>query len=257
MTLLVFLLLAAGCTSTSDPTTTLPPTTTITTATAVTTTTAAIATPTTLPPIVLPALDREPFAELVAVPLLAGESGYGGPGTPGSLTNVQVADWIDQYLKSNDAEAALLANGFVVIPGSTRHFHHIYEGAEYDAYPVFVTTDTAYHVWHLAFDKILREAEQQALLPILEDMLVRLVEIARSQEEELAGTTMAEEASRVAQFYEAAATVLELDVGEIGPLAQQEVALIMEATQATVSPTTGGNANSGFITTKVDYSLFK
>ena len=60
---------------------------------------------------------------------------------------------------------------------------------------MFVTTDAAYHVWHLAFDKILREAEQQSLLPVLDSMVVRLVEVARSQEAELAGTDLGEAAT--------------------------------------------------------------
>lgn len=121
---------------------------------------------------------------------------------------------------------------------------------------MFVTTDAAYHVWHLAFDKILREVEQQTLLPALEEMLTRLVDLARAQEQELAGTDLVEASSRVTQFYEAAATVLELDVGEIGLLAAEEVEVILTASGRALSPTVGGNPNSGFITTVTDYSLF-
>ncbi len=254
--LVTFLLIAAGCTSEEEPApTTVPPTSAATTTAAPPTTVAV--TPTSLAPIVVPAINKSSFGELTAIPLLASGTTYAGPDTPDSLSNVYVADWIESYLLANDAESQLLTNGFVVVPGTTRHFHHIYEGAGYDGYPVFVTTDAAYHVWHLAFDKILREAEQQTLLPTLEDMLARLVELARAQEAELAGTGLSEAASRVTQFYEAAATVLELDVGAIGPLAQQEVALIMAADALTLSPTTGGDENSGFITTKVDYSLFR
>jgi hypothetical protein len=168
-----------------------------------------------------------------------------------------VASWIDDYLDRNEAKDRLTANGFVIVPGTTRHFHHIYEGAEYGGWPVFVTTDAAYHVWHLAFDKILRETEQQTLLPALEEMVMRLVELARAQEGELEGTDLAEAANRVTQFYEAAATVLELDVGPIGPLAQAEVELIMAASTAQVSPTTGGDADSPYITRVIDYSLFR
>jgi hypothetical protein len=206
---------------------------------------------------VVPTLAQSTFGKLADVPLLAGGTPYAGSSLPGSLNNVYVPDWVDIYLAANDTQAKLADNGFVVVPGTTRHFHHVYEGASYDAYPVYVTTDAAYHVWHLAFDKILREAEQQRLLPILEVMVASLVDLARAQETELAGTELAEAANRVTQFYEAAATMLELDVGPIGPLAQQEVELILAAEEATLSPTTGGDENSGFITTKVDYSLFR
>lgn len=262
ISLAAFALLAAACTSDEEPApTTATPTTaeqpTTTAAEPTTTTSPQQTDTTTLPPIVAPTGERTAFGQLASIPLLSDGPAYAGPDTPGSLGGVFVADWIDDYLNSNDAKDQLATNGFVVVPGTTRHFHHIYEGAEYGGWPIFLTTDTAYHVWHLAFDKILRETEQQTLLPVLEDMVLRLVELARAQENELAGTDLAEAAGRVTQFYEAAATVLELDVGPIGPLAQAEVDLIMAATERTLSPTTGGDANSGFITTKIDYSLFR
>ena len=254
--LLTVILMATGCTSEEDP-----PLATDTSQASITTltppqTTTGSATATSLPPVVVPALEPTSFGELTAVPLLSGGS-YAGPDTPSSLNGVYIPDWVSAFLDDNNAVPQLAANGFVVVPTTTRHFHHIYDGASYDGYPVFLTTDAAYHVWHLAFDKILREAEQQTLLPILEEMLARLVELARAQDAELAGTDLSEAASRVTQFYEAAATVLELDVGEIGPLAQEEVALIMAAEGMGISPTTGGDEASGFITTNVDYSLFR
>jgi hypothetical protein len=256
--LLAILLIAAGCTSDDEPastTTTATGTTTPTTTEQPTTTTTS-ASPTSLPPVVVPTVERASFGQLTAVPLLTGGS-YAGPATPGSISNAYVPDWVDAFLDDNDATSQLQSNGFVIVPTTTRHFHHIYDGASYEGYPVFLTTDAAYHVWHLAFDKILREAEQQRLLPVLEQMLTRLVELARAQESELAGTELEEAANRVTQFYEAAATVLELDIGPIGPLAQAEVALIDDADQITISPTTGGDDGSGFISTMTDYTLFR
>ena len=252
---LVLVLIAVACTSDEEPASSTTQAA-ITSIAPATTTTASPAPPETVPPVAVPSLERSSFGELRAVPILSGGT-YSGPSTPTSLAGVYVPEWIDTFLANNGATDRLTANGFVIVPTTTRHFHHIYEGSSYDGYPVFVTTDAAYHVWHLAFDKILREAEQQSLLPILEQMVTRLVELARAQETELSGSEHAEIANRVTQFYEAAATVLELDVGPIGSLAQQEVDLIMAATEMTLSPTTGGNEGSGFITTLVDYSLFR
>jgi len=252
------MLVAAACTSGDDSasTTTASPTTSATT----TTTHAPTTTPpttTSLPPIVVPPLEPMSFGSLTAVPLLSGGR-YAGPTVPSHLAGVYVPDWVSSYLNSYDATGMLENNGFVVVPsGGARLFQHIYEGSTYDGWPIYLTTDAAYNVWHLAFDKILRETEQQRLLPVLEDMLGRLVVLARAQESELSGTGLEEAANRVTQYYEAAATVLGLDVGPIGPLAQQEVDLIMAATGPSLSPTTGGDANSGFITTLVDYSLFR
>ena len=242
--LLVLVIVAGACTTENadddQPTTTGGPTTTTTTTDAG----------------ILPPEQGVPFGSLTAVDLPSTSPAYGGPSHPDSLDGVIVAGPIAQVLATNDARATLTRNGFVVIPGTTRQFHHVYEAAAYDGYPVFMTTDAAYHVWHLAFDKLLRETEQQVLLPQLESMLLRLVELSRAQRDELAGTALAGPADRVAQFYEAAATLLELDIGPIGALAEAEVRLALEAGSIEVSPTIGVEVESDFVTVKTDYSLF-
>ncbi len=58
----------------------------------------------------------------------------------------------------------LSKNGFVVaepVPGQFREFYQIYEQGRYSAAPVFVTTDSIYHVYHLIFDKMLRDLETE------------------------------------------------------------------------------------------------
>ncbi len=197
------------------------------------------------------------FGRLTPVDLLTDGVAYNGPAHPRNLDDVIVTDWMAESLAANAAGDTLTTNGFVVVPSSTRLFHQAYEGAAYEGYPVFVTTDAAYHVWHLAFDKVLRETEEQALLPELESMLSRSVELARTQEAELTGTPLADAAGRVTQFYEAAATLLELDVGPIGPLAEAEVELAMAADRVALSPTIGIDLDTPFSTVKTDYSLFR
>ena len=201
--------------------------------------------------------DAVGFGRLESVDLLSDDAPYAGPTHPDTLDDVIVADWIAQSLDANDAADTLTGNGFVVVPSRTRLFHQAYEGAAYEGHPVFVTTDVAYHVWHLAFDKVLRETEERALLPALESMLTASVDRARAQEAEMSETPLAEAAGRVTQFYEAAATLLELDVGPIGPLAEAEVELALAAEDLAVSPTIGIDDGSEFSTRKTDYSLFR
>ncbi len=252
--IMVIGLLGAGCSSSDDTTTT---TTTSTTSTAAPTTTTSPTTTATPPPPLTGQLVTQAFGALTEVPLIADGMPYAGATHPTSLADVILHDELSAVLDGAGATRLLTELGFVIIPGDTRHFHHIYEGAEYAGYPVYVTTDTAYHVWHLAFDKILREAEQRTLLPELETMLSRLVELARNQESQLAGTSLEDASGRVRQFYEAAATLAGLDVGPIGPLAEAEVELALAADQIAFSPTIGDEFESESVTVRTDYTLFR
>ena len=95
-------------------------------------------------------------------------------------------------------------------------FQFAYEGNEYTGWPVFVTTDVAYHEWHLLFDKTLRDLEQHVLLPKLEQLVDGSLAAARQQRTELAGTPLEDAASRVEQLFEVAAA----ELGRPGALAR-------------------------------------
>lgn len=120
-------LVATGCTSDEPVATTgtPPPTTSATSPAATTTVAPTTTTATPLPPVVLPASAKTPFGTLTEVAFLTGGPAYGGPDHPSGLGSVEIADWIGDYLRANDAEATLTNNGFVVIPGTIRHFHHL------------------------------------------------------------------------------------------------------------------------------------
>lgn len=249
--LLALAMLVGACTPDSGDTTTTA--TTTTTAPASTTTTAATTT-TLARDVVIRVPELGPFAPVEPVPLLLTGSPYPGPAHPASLDGV-----IRQpgTIRSEEAAAALVEHGFVVVPARRELFHQAYQS--YEAEKVwYVTTDAAYHTWHLAFDKVLREVETGFLLPALEDLVSGLLDAARLQRSDLAGTDLADDADRVVQLFEAASVLLGLDVGPVGPLARAEVDLISEAIEKTASPITSfapcipglSPANC------VDYSLF-
>lgn len=254
LSLLALLVVVGSCTPATDATTSRPSETTVPIDTTVTT--SPTTTQTTTPPGV--ELDMRPFGSLVDIPLLSDSDPYAGPGTPASLTNVTVPAPLGEELADPALRGRLESLGFAVVPGEARLFHHVYGVSEYDPYPVFVTTDAALNAWHLVFDKVLRETEERHLLPALERLVLGLVEEARAQREELAGTTLADPADRAVQFYEAAATLLELDVGAIGSLASDEVALALGAETVGTSPTLGTiECSSESPGSCVFYELFK
>jgi hypothetical protein len=228
---------------------------TTTSATLLTTTTASSSPTTAVPTTTLPPVIPQGItARLEDIPLIA-EGTYAGPSWPSSLTGVRFVEAVPAPLRNR-----LLTDGFTVdLDTGHRHFSSVYESTyPYAGRPVFVTTDAAYHAWHLVFDKILRDTEEEELLPILEEMVLRLVESARAQEASLTGTDLAEPAERARQHLEAVATVLGLEVGPIGELATAEVALVEEHAQRTASPTIGGECDPGlFGKGCIDYSLMK
>jgi hypothetical protein len=200
--------------------------------------------------------------ELVDVPLIT-EGTYGGPTWPTSLSSVAFAAAVPEALRTN-----LVRNGFVIEPNVDTfddwgveelswktQFSTLYEQlSPYGERAIFVTTDTAYHLWHQVFDLVLRETESEQLLPVLERLVAGLVDASRVQAASAADPVVAEAALRAQEHLEAVATVLGLDVGAIGERAAAEVALVEQATEYVASPTIGGSCMVPTASC-VDYSL--
>lgn len=172
---------------------------------------------------------------------------YPGPATPTSLDGVLVVDPLADDVALPGVGRALESRGFVVLPAGYPLVHFVYDENAYGSVPNYVTTDAAYHVWHLAFDKVLRQLEQETLLPALEELVTGLLDAAGAQAEMMAGTPLADDAAAVEQYFQVAAAELGLP-GALGPLAEAEVALIGAAS--------GDPATSPLLGSPVDYSLF-
>lgn len=237
VSLLAASLVLASCTSGGEGTTTSSTTTApTTTSTPHTTTTTFPSGPAGLRPV-------SPFAEMPAVPLLGDFPAYGGPNTPTSLDGVLWA-----YLVPSHVHAMLANGGFAVSVGRVRQFHEIYSNVDSrDRQPLFVTTDAAYHYWHLAFAKALRDTEQLILLPILERFASTLNDVARSEVGALTGTRLETQAAQVVRYSELLMALLGLQGPPYSDEVEAELSLIGEHLNRTESPTTGA---------EVDYTLF-
>ena len=205
--------------------------------------------PTTTPPpsrVALPVALTE-FGRYANVPAADPDAPrYAGPAQPTSLTGVRVAPDLREPLAAPGVRDALLARGFVVVPSDLRLLHFAYSENEYGGWPVFVTTDAAYHTWHLVFDKVLRDLEQRVLMPKLKTLVSGLMQSSSAQAAAVAGTPLEDDAGRVEQLMQVAAAELGLPV-TLGPLAAREKALIDAHSATKVSPILG---------TKIDYSVF-
>ena len=200
------------------------------------------------------------FGDYTVIPLADPDTpAYAGPATPDSLSGVLVADTVQRALDQPGVTATLTDQGFVVVPAdyrlvlSSRLLHFAYQGNWYEGWPVFVTTDAAYHVWHLGFDKVLRTLEAEVLLPELEQLVSQTLEAAHDQTTELAGSPLADAAARAEQLYQVAAAELGQEV-TLGTLARQEKALVDQHNTTTKSPITGANTDYSVFTPRGHYT---
>jgi hypothetical protein len=187
------------------------------------------------------------FGDYRLAPLRDEAVPYAGPPPPTSLADVSVSPLVDSQL-SSAARDRLAEQGFVIVPADLRLFHEAYEDQSGTATPVFVTTDAAYHTWHLVFDKTLRDIEQLQLLPALEDLVEGMGRNAARQQAELASTPLEEDAGRVVDLVAVVASELGLRSGKLSPRAKAEKALIDAHTAAAVK--------SPILGSEMDYSLF-
>jgi hypothetical protein len=151
-----------------------------------------------------------------------------------------------QYISEvqlSDAQRQLLSqNGFVVLPpkpGEIREFYQIYERSRYGPRPLFITTDSIYHVYHLLFDKMLRDLERDSFIPALKTLTRTMLSSSYEQYGALKGTSLEEPARRNAAFFAVASQLLglpDLVPAELNDLAGAELALINAAAGPEISP---------------------
>jgi hypothetical protein len=150
------------------------------------------------------------------------------------LGNVRVP-----FVLSEAQRERLAHDGFVVSPGVEKEFFTVYEKARYANVPVFVTSDSLLHVYHLLFDKVLRTAEMQSFIPLLRQLNAALLERAMDQYEVLEDAAWKEAARRTVAFVGVGSRLLDPSV-QVPDYARElvaaEMALIQEAAGIQPSP---------------------
>ncbi len=68
-----------------------------------------------------------------------------------------------EFKFSDAGRELLIKNGFVAVPSRFKDIHHIYGECMDNEIPVFVTTDSMLHVYHLLFDRALQTIEMEEL----------------------------------------------------------------------------------------------
>ncbi|MBN2003250.1 MAG: DUF3160 domain-containing protein [Anaerolineae bacterium] len=203
---LLLFLVASGCRPT-PPVTETPPVTgeiplSVTTETPPPATTEAppTATSETPPPITVEIPSVEPAVKVAFAPYnlqpVNSVPALDQPAIAPDLSNVHIAMPL-----SADQLARLARDGFAASSGmQEKEFFTVYEKARYANVPIFVTSDSLLHVYHLMFDKTLRTAEVEYFYPLLKSLNRALIVEADAQYQQLRGTPWEDAALRTVAF---------------------------------------------------------
>jgi hypothetical protein len=163
--------------------------------------------------------------------------------TGGTLPTYRVESGLSNvhtpFLLSEAQVARLERDGFVVTPGDVKEFFTIYEQARYANVPIFVTSDSLLHTYHLMFDKVLRTAEREYFIPLLRDLNAVMLATTDAQYQALQNSDWAEAALRSVAYFAVASKLLDASVQAppyAADLVAQELALIEATSGITSSP---------------------
>lgn len=157
---------------------------------------------------------------------------------------------LDMLYLSEEQQALLAENLFVVSPSYSNEFFETYEYNRYAQIPNFVTVDSLMHTYHLYFSLLLNQTEKQYLAAQLADLSQAMLEASVAQYEALIGTQWEAAASRNVAYFAVAARLQRPDLqipDYAAQLAEQELEMIFAA---------AGIAQSPLAEDLMDYSQF-
>ncbi len=131
----------------------------------------------------------------ISASLPAAYDGYALPVNLAAMSNSS------QFTFSPAQQDALAQSGFVVAPAEWLEFFQVYEDTRYKDLPVFVTTDSVYHVYHLLFDKMLRDLEREHFAPDIAALTRACADSAQQLYAQLKGSDMEAIALRVWAYF--------------------------------------------------------
>jgi len=157
------------------------------------------------------------------VSLPASHNGYVLPVSLSEISNR------DLFQFNMNQEGLLAENGFVVVPAGYAEFFGLYKTAHRQGRPLFVTTDSVLHVYHLLFDKVLRTAEEEHFFAHLVALSQGMLWASQAQYEAVRGTPLEEIARRNVAYFAVANKLLDPEVRIpelVRPEVESELALI-------------------------------
>jgi hypothetical protein len=136
-----------------------------------------------------------------------------------NLSNVTNAN---DFNFSDAAKNLLVKNAFVVKPSYNNEFFPLYESNRYSYTPSFITTDSMLHNYHLMFDFLLKQLEEQKLAAELKQLNTNMLSESLNQYNNLKGTEWENAAKRNVGFFAVGSKLLDPSVN-ISPIVANEV----------------------------------
>lgn len=136
-----------------------------------------------------------------------------------NLSNItNIAD----YTLSDNMKELLVQNAFVVKPAHFDEFFPLYESNRYSYTPSFITTDSILHNYHLMFDFLLKQLEEQRLITELKKLNANLLADSLSNYEILKGSDWENAAKRNVGFFAVGSKLLDPSI-EVPRIVEKEV----------------------------------
>lgn len=173
------------------------------------------------------------------------KNNFNGPkGTMVNVANVINPD----LMKPFDAtlQQQLAKNGFAIVPARHDQLFHVYEQNDYHQFPSFVTTDLYLQLYHLYFDAMLREVEQQKFRHLLSDFCSEAQKTIASPEADIDNDTR----QWLTTYFNVASALLTGKEPKYDETAKREYNQVMKSENAT-------SDFLGYKDVMFEYSLFR
>ena len=132
---------------------------------------------------------------------------YSLPLALGKITNLEEVE--SQFQLSEAQEQLLERSGFVVIPWYGDDIVQPYETLKDQEVPIFVTSDTLLHLYHIQFNEILKRIEEEEFFDSILDMSKAMLERAIEDYQAFSDSDLKEAARRNAAYFAVALELLQ------------------------------------------------
>ncbi len=145
--------------------------------------------------------------EIEEISLVPASSSYSLPLALTEITNLPQVE--PQFRLGENQEELLQENGFVVIPGYGDDIVEPYKTMKEWEVPIFVTSDTLLHLYHIQFNEILKRIEEEEFFDQLIDMSLAMMERAIMDYDSFTDPRLKEAARRNVAYFAVALKLLQ------------------------------------------------